>query len=77
MYAIRSYYATVNMPVVTDTIVVKERIHLERYALGTIPLILMVDDADFVSANLNNFLWVTFTRANPSHDIHGVSAFVA
>lgn len=49
--------------------------HLERYAIDTIPLILMVDDPDFVSATLNNFLWATFTRANPSHDIHGVSAF--
>ena len=29
----------------------------------------------FVSANLNNFLWATFTRANPSHDIHGIQAF--
>ncbi|PHN08370.1 UbiD family decarboxylase [Flavilitoribacter nigricans] len=49
--------------------------HLERYDLEDIPLILMVDDAEFVSANLNNFLWVTFTRANPSHDLHGVRAF--
>lgn len=51
--------------------------HLERYDLEEIPLILMVDDAEFVSATLNNFLWVTFTRANPSHDIHGVEAFTA
>lgn len=50
-------------------------LHLERYELEEIPLILMVDDAEFVSATLNNFLWVTFTRANPSHDIHGVRAF--
>lgn len=50
-------------------------LHLERYELEEIPLILMVDDAEFVSATLNNFLWATFTRANPSHDIHGVRAF--
>ncbi|MCA9651370.1 MAG: 3-octaprenyl-4-hydroxybenzoate carboxy-lyase, partial [Myxococcales bacterium] len=25
---------------------------------------------------LANLLWVTFTRANPSHDVHGVGAFV-
>lgn len=48
---------------------------LERFDLDRIPLVLMVDDAEFVSATLNNFLWVTFTRANPSHDIHGVRAF--
>ena len=37
------------------------------------PLILLVDDARFVAATLNNFLWVAFTRANPSQDIYGVS----
>ncbi len=40
-----------------------------------IPLIVVVDDPAFVKATLNNFLWVTFTRSNPSHDIHGVGAF--
>jgi 4-hydroxy-3-polyprenylbenzoate decarboxylase len=34
-----------------------------------------VDDTRFTAANFSNFLWVTFTRANPSHDIHGVHAF--
>lgn len=49
--------------------------HLELYNLARVPLILMVDDSAFVSSHLNNFLWAVFTRANPSHDIHGVSAF--
>ncbi|MEM6725218.1 MAG: UbiD family decarboxylase, partial [Bacteroidota bacterium] len=40
------------------------------------PMILLVDDPVFVGETLNNFLWVTFTRANPSHDLHGVGAFV-
>jgi 4-hydroxy-3-polyprenylbenzoate decarboxylase len=36
------------------------------------PLIwVLCDDASFVSATVNNFLWVTFTRSNPSHDIYG------
>ena len=39
------------------------------------PLVLLVDDAAFVQAHLNNFLWVVFTRSNPSHDIYGVGAF--
>ena len=34
-----------------------------------------MDDASFTAATLNNFVWVTFTRANPSHDIYGVRAF--
>lgn len=40
------------------------------------PLILLVDDADFTTRTLNNFLWVTFTRSNPSHDIYGVDSFI-
>ena len=38
-----------------------------------IPLLIICDDADFVTANFSNFLWVTFTRSNPSHDIYGIN----
>jgi 4-hydroxy-3-polyprenylbenzoate decarboxylase len=44
--------------------------------LQSVPLIILCDDTSFTSETLNNFLWVTFTRCNPSHDIHGVSSFV-
>ena len=44
--------------------------------LQSFPLILLVDDADFTARTLNNFLWVTFTRSNPSHDIYGVGSFI-
>jgi 4-hydroxy-3-polyprenylbenzoate decarboxylase len=44
-------------------------------ALQNFPFIIVADDANFVSKNLQNFLWVTFTRCNPSHDIYGVDAF--
>lgn len=40
------------------------------------PLIIICDDSDFVAHSINNFLWVTFTRSNPSHDIHGIHSFV-
>ncbi len=40
------------------------------------PLIIVCDDSNFVSETLNNFLWVTFTRSNPSHDIYGVNSFI-
>ncbi len=43
--------------------------------LGGLPLIVLCDDAAFTAATLNNFLWVAFTRSNPSHDIHGIGAF--
>jgi 4-hydroxy-3-polyprenylbenzoate decarboxylase len=39
------------------------------------PLLILVDDAGFAAARLNNFLWTTFTRSNPSHDIYGVDSF--
>jgi 4-hydroxy-3-polyprenylbenzoate decarboxylase len=39
-----------------------------------IPLIIVCDDAEFVSKDFNNFLWVSFTRTNPSHDIYGVDS---
>lgn len=40
------------------------------------PLIVLCDDAGFTAASLRNWLWVTFTRCNPSHDIHGVKSFI-
>ena len=43
--------------------------------LRDLPLIVWCDDAAFTAASLRNFLWVTFTRSNPSHDIHGIAAF--
>ncbi|MEE9383846.1 MAG: UbiD family decarboxylase [Nannocystaceae bacterium] len=42
----------------------------------TVPLVVLVDDAPFAARTLRNFLWVTFTRSNPSHDVHGVDSFV-
>lgn len=41
--------------------------------LQGLPLIIICDDADFLAENFNNFLWVTFTRSNPSHDIYGIN----
>lgn len=39
------------------------------------PLWVLVDDAEFTARTLGNFLWVTFTRSNPSHDLDGAGAF--
>jgi len=38
------------------------------------PLIVVVDDADFCAASLENLLWTTFTRSNPAADVHGADA---
>ena len=43
--------------------------------LAAFPFIIIADDAGMVAATLQNFLWVTFTRCNPSHDIYGIDAF--
>lgn len=40
-----------------------------------IPMLILCDDAEFTSKNIRNFLWVAFTRCNPSHDIHGIADF--
>jgi len=41
-----------------------------------IPLCVVCDDSHFLSQNIGNFLWATFTRTNPSHDIHGAGSFI-
>ncbi len=37
-----------------------------------VALVVVCDDPDFAARSLSNFLWVTFTRSNPSHDVRGV-----
>ncbi len=37
------------------------------------PLVVVVDDSQFVAEDFGNFLWVVFTRSQPSHDVYGVS----
>ncbi|HOZ51862.1 MAG TPA: UbiD family decarboxylase, partial [Chitinophagaceae bacterium] len=44
--------------------------------LKSIAIIVLCDDADFVSKNLRNYLWVTYTRSNPAYDIHGIDSCV-
>jgi 4-hydroxy-3-polyprenylbenzoate decarboxylase len=49
--------------------------HLRDLDLTGLPLIVLCDDADFTAKNINNFVWVTFTRSNPAKDISGVDSF--
>jgi 4-hydroxy-3-polyprenylbenzoate decarboxylase len=44
-------------------------------SINQFPLVVVVDDAEFVSRSLANFLWVTFTRSNPAADIYGIDSF--
>lgn len=42
--------------------------------LQGIPFIIICDDAAFTAATLRNYLWVAYTRCNPSHDIYGIGS---
>jgi len=48
---------------------------IDKDKLNGIRLIVLVDDAGFAADTVNNFVWVTFTRSNPSHDTYGVDSF--
>ncbi|WP_439506429.1 UbiD family decarboxylase [Sediminibacterium sp.] len=62
-----------------DYTTVKEEMKMLNYQLHDaidllkgVAIIVVCDDADFVAANMRNYLWVTYTRCNPSHDMHGI-----
>lgn len=48
----------------------------DRRPFDGLPLWVVVDDADFATRTLNDFLWVAFTRSNPAADVHGAGEFV-
>ena len=68
-------------PPFSDIRAAETEIHALTRSLNTLekknelPLIILTDDAGFTARTLNNFLWTTFTRSNPSHDIYGVNSF--
>jgi 4-hydroxy-3-polyprenylbenzoate decarboxylase len=43
-------------------------------SLCAFPLVVLVDDSEFCSRSLDNFLWVTFSRSNPATDVGGIEA---
>jgi 4-hydroxy-3-polyprenylbenzoate decarboxylase len=42
--------------------------------INRFPLVVIVDDAEFTTRTLNNFVWVAFTRSNPAADVYGIGA---
>ncbi len=52
-----------------------EQLKNKANELQHLPLIIIADDPEFTAQKINNFLWVTFTRCNPSHDIYGINSF--
>lgn len=52
-----------------------EKLNEQSSLLSGIALITVCDDAAFTGKNVDNWIWVTFTRNNPSHDVYGVNEF--
>lgn len=44
--------------------------------INRFPLVVLVDDSEFTSRSLNNFLWVVFTRSDPAPDTSGIGEFI-
>ncbi|MEN9382175.1 MAG: hypothetical protein RI940_1056 [Bacteroidota bacterium] len=74
------------MPGVIALNAAKMNIHLLQTilnGLGTellenlgVAMLVLTEDSAWMASDMQNFLWATFTRANPSHDIDGIDAFV-
>ena len=40
-----------------------------------VAMLVLTEDPAWMSEHINNFLWASFTRTNPSHDMDGVDSF--
>jgi 4-hydroxy-3-polyprenylbenzoate decarboxylase len=49
---------------------------IKKHDLSGLGLIVLCDDSDFTALNINNLVWITFTRSNPATDIYGVGESV-
>lgn len=71
--AFKSYQqAQLEMDMLSDLVMAR----VSESTQKSIALIVIVDDSKMVSESLRNFLWATFTKSNPSHDIYGVNSFI-
>jgi 4-hydroxy-3-polyprenylbenzoate decarboxylase len=71
---------SVTLPAYADALSAKGEIdllkaHLKQNDLDGLPLVVVCDDAGFLTEHINNLVWVAFTRSNPAADIHGVNDF--
>jgi len=48
--------------------------YAEDDPINQFPLLVIVDDSEFVAADFDNFLWSVFTRSNPATDVYGIGA---
>ncbi len=56
--------------------VLNGQLSMDNGQLNTVAQIVICDDASFTAATLKNYLWVTYTRCNPSHDVYGIDSFI-
>ena len=61
----------------TDIDSLKQQLSVRKETMEGVAQIIICDDADFVAASLNNYLWVAYTRCNPANDIDGVDDFIS
>jgi 4-hydroxy-3-polyprenylbenzoate decarboxylase len=60
----------------------KEMLHLNNQLsiinneLDAVAQIIICDNSSFTATNLRNYLWVSYTRVNPSHDVYGINSFI-
>lgn len=55
-----------------DLVALVKSLEPHQEALKGFPLVVLVDDARFTAASLDNLVWSVFTRSNPAADILGV-----
>jgi 4-hydroxy-3-polyprenylbenzoate decarboxylase len=52
------------------------QLSINNYQFENVAQLIICDDASFTAANLRNYLWVSYTRCNPSHDVYGINSFL-
>ena len=52
-----------------------EQVINRKRNLDGVVQVIICDDSNFMAEKLNNYLWATYTRCNPSHDIYGLDSF--
>ena len=44
--------------------------------INKFPLVVITDNSNDANYNFSTFLWTTFSKSNPSHDIYGIESFI-
>jgi 4-hydroxy-3-polyprenylbenzoate decarboxylase len=53
-----------------------EQLKNKAAALKDIVQLIICDDSCFTAATIRNYLWISYTRCNPSHDVYGINSFI-